>query len=303
MLFATCRPLDRALVSALGQPTDMDRLLRNHAVAQDAIDDMLACVGGAPVARVLLYHGADANAFFGNALGAAAAKGDLPTMRVLMDNGADPNAFEQAARRDPERFVGCDDEELPLVPLAEAAANGHAEAVRLLVRHGANANAFAGFDWPFAPLAFERLKPLWAAIHGGNVDVVELLLDAGAVPDGDDGAPLRVAAACRNTAAAHLLIERGVDVDAGDGDAWPLSIAARNGDVGLLRALLGVGADPDVGDGEPLRCAIARGYAVAVSALVLGGATVTARHVDMARFVREDARAAVLAALAASPCA
>lgn len=125
----------------------------------------------------------------------------------------------------------------------EAAAVGAAERVRELVA------ADPSLVDAFAPDGFH---PLGLAAFFGHVDVVRLLLDAGA--DATVVARnerirvtgLHAAAAGNHTQIARLLLEAGAPVDAEQpGGFTALHSAAQNGNAELVRLLLEHGADPD----------------------------------------------------------
>ncbi len=161
------------------------------------------------------------------ALHYAAAGGHAEVARLLVRAGADPDAV--ASRGE--------------TALSLAARRGDVLLVRLLLEAGAPARlptAHAGRAWE---------SPIAAAVFARNVELVHLLLDAGAgaEPDSGTGAPpLAAAAAQGDSGIAALLTARGADPNraAGEGQT-PLILAARGGHVGVVRVLLTAGADPD----------------------------------------------------------
>jgi ankyrin repeat protein len=155
-----------------------------------------------------------------------------------------------------------------------AAKHGFVERVRLLLEHGVDPNG------PCAHPAVHR-TPYELAVLAGNVEIAELLLDAGARPAPVDTlerfvaacmradrhevgalrtdelihqaeathAPLPKAAALRRQDAVHLMLDVGFDIDA-LGRATALQEAAFAGDRELVEALLTRGADPSIRDPE-----------------------------------------------------
>jgi RNA polymerase sigma-70 factor (ECF subfamily) len=110
-------------------------------------------------------------------------------------------------------------------------------------------------DWP-VELTFDgllpfpnRATPLITAIERDEPELVKLLLDAGAAPDGRCGCateepPLWTAALFGRVAAARLLLARGADPDAtAASGTTPLQVAAMRGHAELVEVLLAAGAD------------------------------------------------------------
>lgn len=122
----------------------------------------------------------------------AAALGDVPRLRELLDGGADPNEFA------PDGFT----------PLTLAAFFKHPETARLLLERGADVHQRA---------RHEQIKVLpihSAAANGGSVELVRMLLDAGADVNAEQPGGFRAIDAARqdgNAELEQLLLERGAD--------------------------------------------------------------------------------------------
>ncbi len=152
---------------------------------------------------------------------AAAASGDLEVVRVLLDAGADPakvpeNAqgyFVNIAMSDIDVFRLLLDRGMKLPPgaLAIATRNGHAEAAAEIIRRGKPGDAGAAL---FAAVTSSH-DPLSADKEAKVVDVVRMLLDAGASPSAPDGTGEALLAAVANgqSKVAQLLRDRGAKID------------------------------------------------------------------------------------------
>jgi hypothetical protein len=122
---------------------------------------------------------------------------------------------------------------------------------------------------------------LMAAARMGHVEVVKLLLGAGATVDQRGGAgetALMIAAACGHEATVRVLVAGGASPNqaARDGGT-PLMHGARSGHTGVVRALVQVGAHLDVasvGGDTALMLASAGGYVPTVMVLLEAGALV-----------------------------
>jgi ankyrin repeat protein len=129
------------------------------------------------------------------ALGEAAGRGDLPAMAALL--GEEP-ALATHAR-----------------PFSDACKAGQAGAVRLLIQAGVDVNTTAGSgpSGSQKPLLWAIRPVAWTT---GHREVLELLLDHGADPnggpDGEFVTPLLAAAEWNHPEAISLLIERGARI-------------------------------------------------------------------------------------------
>jgi ankyrin repeat protein len=137
-----------------------------------------SATGTADVVRLLISKGAEVNVADTTGvtpLIAAANVDDLDVAKILLARGADAHA---SARTGP-----------PSTPLMGAAINGDAQLVRELLLRKPDltvVSADRASNVKNGPVRFGHLTALHAAITGGNPDVVELLLKAGAPVDALD---------------------------------------------------------------------------------------------------------------------
>ena len=284
--------------------------------------------GATEIMQILLGSGSDADTPSGGedkeaastpsigseALYTAIEKGDVEMVRLLVEAGADVNAAEG---------FGGD------TPLHEAVEQGDAEIVKILVAAGADVNAEGYFDRTPLSLAAEEgateimqillgsgpdadtpadgedkeaastpsigSEALYTAIEKGDVEMVRLLVEAGADVNASEGfggdTPLHEAVEQGNAQIVKILVAAGADVNAeGYFDRTPLSLAAAEGATEIMQILLGSGPDADTpADGEDkeaastpsigseaLYTAIEKGDVEMVRLLVEGGADVNA---------------------------
>ena len=187
-----------------------------------------AIVRNKAILEVLLDAGADIDSSsesgFGTIMHAAAYGGDIDIIKRLLESGA----VLQCSNSERGSFLGA------------AAYGGNAAAFKFLRDISNKRLKQQGPD--SATLLFASLT--------GRVDLVELLLDAGADPnlgDGVRGLPLHAAAYYCHATTVEALIKHGADIERRDGiDSTPLQAAAatrrkRNTDV--LELLVAAGAD------------------------------------------------------------
>jgi ankyrin repeat protein len=180
------------------------------------------------------------------------------------------------------RFVACALVLLLPLPLAgatdrltDAAERGDVAAVRALIGQRADVNA----------VGVDGSAPLHRAVHADHMEIVDLLLRAGAdVTKGDryGVTALYLAAVNGNTAMMARLLDAGADPNAIDAAGeTPLMTAARTGVPSALRLLLDRGARVDARDAEfqqtALMLAVRENHAESVALLIARGATVDAR--------------------------
>ena len=168
-------------------------------------------------------------------------------------------------------------------PVADAAMRQDADAVRTLIAGEADPDAAHG----------DGMTGLHWAAHNGDVEVLRLLLAAGADVGArtrlGDHTPLHVASRSAQPAAVRELLAAGADANAvATTGATPLHFAASSGSAGAVAALLDHGADADarepVWGQTPLMFAAAEARAEAITLLLEGGADseLTGRVVDVA---------------------
>ncbi len=166
--------------------------------------------GAVDVVRLLLAQGADFNAADSTgvtALIAATSVGDAAVARLLLDRGADVN---------PRANVG-----QSATALMGAAYNGNVELVRLILARKPDVNVASADRSGLVkngPVLFGNVTALHMATSNGSLDVVQLLLAAGAAVDAKDVrgmTPLMWAVATDRPEPriVRLLLEQGAKTD------------------------------------------------------------------------------------------
>ena len=176
------------------------------------------------IADLLVKHGADVNADDGAALRRAAGRGDLDMVRLLVGHGADVNAPEDSGDA-----------------LSAAAGSGNAAIVRLMLEKGAR------------PSAAALVGAAGAGDGHGSKEVTDILIAAGAKPNGTDAAgitPLLRAARARNVEIVRALLAAGADPNFSRGQigSTALHVAAGTLRADIAGLLIEAGADPNARD-------------------------------------------------------
>ena len=129
-----------------------------------------------------------------------------------------------------------------------------------------------------------RIPPLVAAANIGNLEILSLLLDAGADPNlaGAYRPPLLASAAEGYPRIAKELLARGADINAKDWQGRSaLAWAARSGTETVAKVLIQHGADVNLVDKKgnpPLYHSIVRGSSGITRALIKSGVTVNLQN-------------------------
>ena len=262
-----------------GSEDDVNQFLAAGAnlTTRDAYGDLpihaAARLGRAPILTILLAKGADVNAVNAGshtALELAAGAGQIEAVRLLLGKGAklrvkstysalhgaanggynDIVELLLASKADPNAkcdYIG--------TPLQLAVEGGHIDTVKLLLSHGAQ----PAFD----DRCQGTYPSIFIAARDGNNDLVNMLLDAKAIPtarvkrqfaytEGQvpycqaDAATWAVVGGHLDT--LKLLLQRGCQArSVGNGTFFsPLAAAALEGNVEILEFLLSQGADKDI---------------------------------------------------------
>jgi len=236
------------------------------------------------MARLLLEAGADVNAvnrLNASALYLAAKAGDAELISLLLEAGANPNValdmgetpIMTAARSgtaEGVRALLASGAEVNLretsrnqTALMWAAAQGHVEVVQELISAGADLDARSKLrpmlmfadgtnGGAFDQGVTENLggfTPLLFAARSGNVEVANMLVNAGADIDGPAGngtSPLIIATHSGHSALAQMLLVQGADPNAFGAGYSALHAAILRSDRDTVAALLANGADPNV---------------------------------------------------------
>jgi len=254
--------------------------------------------GKIEVVRMLLEAGADINAPAANgpyggktALQKAVAMGHIEVIQLLLTAGAEVNA--PATRN---RSTG-------RTALQAAAETGKVELVQILLNYGADVNAPGCSALPFACQSMHTGSPpqvvstllaagadvngesagqtaLQAAIEVGQVEIIQMLLNAGADVNALGCVALSLAAETYPRQVVPILLAAGADATTEHGSAALVSVAEQ-GEVDLVRLLLAAGADVNYPhERSALEAAISQGRDDVAEVLRSAGAYFYAYHSD-----------------------
>ena len=226
--------------------------------------------GDAMVVRLLLEGGADPNARDDRGdtpLHCATEKGDASVAKLLLEAGADSSTASE-------------DKRAPLIVAVSHVVRGKPDSmplVKLLLEAGADTAATTG-SYATSDDSVSFVDPpvtsLYIAARCGSAELVQLLLNAGAVQELEGNrAPLYVAAAEGHATVVEVLLRAGGDKakDAAGDEALE---AAAGANAAVVKLLFGAGWTLKT-DG-PLFAAARRGDAAAVQVLLEHGANVHA---------------------------
>ena len=238
-------------VAATEGNIDCCRLLLDHGardywspkVEPSSALHVATLAGHKDIVRLILskYHGTRDDFDDRNLETAQKAAGDLGNLdlwRELLAYGVRPyDALKYAARvGDQETFHSLLAEDSDAWDqqraLCSAARGGHTTIVREILSRGVNPNINSSY-----------YNPLSAAAEAGNVEIIHILVAAGANVNHSDNRhnlPLTAAARHGEVDAIRVLIEHGADMNAEDNEA--IFAATNAGRLDVIKELIGLGA-------------------------------------------------------------
>ena len=174
--------------------------------------------------------------------------GNTEMVEVLINSGVDCNSASPTY-----------DYEREWSPLIMAIVCDHPETVQILIRAGADCTCFYDLDSCPESLLTPAIEAklytlnvsctsLYTAVGFGNPQIVQMLLDAGAIVDNGDGSetPLNLAVSQQNLAMIQQLLDAGSDVNTDMEDrARVVMTATRIGDLEIVNILVDAGAELD----------------------------------------------------------
>ncbi len=165
------------------------------------------------------------------------------------------------------------------LPLNKAVANDEVDEVRDLIVKGANVN---GKDDNY-----EKITPLFIAIENGNLEITEILLNAGAkinARDSEKQTPLMRLDGDATPALVEMLVRHGVKVNLTDNEGNTAIVIAANGaKAEVIKALIDAGADVRLSNKQgqtALMNSAANGDIESVRVLIQAGSDVNAKNKD-----------------------
>lgn len=229
-----------SIAATRGDAQMVDALLKAGANAKandSAALKYAAMTGHTDVMSSLLQAGAEVT---NDAVRLAAESGKLDALKALVAAGGDVSADNGAA-------------------LVMAATYGHADVVSFILEQkktyfgggyeiGAPGDLLSSFTGAAVSPNAQGGAALIAAVEAGNMEIVRLLLDAGATPDASSGSALASAVFNNNYGMAEYLLMRGADANAGDGKALFMAVTMDN--ASMTQLLMGNKANPDLRNGE-----------------------------------------------------
>jgi hypothetical protein len=159
--------------------------------------------------------------------------------------------------------------------------NGNAEAVKLFLKAG------------MPPVIYGK-SALWTAVEFNQVEVAQLLIDAGlnVNESGEYGETMLIRSLNGKLPMVEALIKAGADVNkANDYKMAPLAIAAEQGKIDVVQALLKAGANVKARNtygGTALQVAVLRGYKDLVRILIDAGADVARDRKDLIDLAKQQ---------------
>jgi uncharacterized protein len=184
--------------------------------------------GNPDAVAALLRHGANVNAKDGwrgqTALMWAAAEGHAAAVKVLLDHGADMHMRSQGApaRVNPATGVVTIEDGGPAAPIAALETGGKAPEPTKAADESKPTGGRAAGGRGAARASSSDFTPFLFAVRGGHIDVVKVLLAAGADPNetlGDGTSALVLATTNARYELGALLLDQGANPNA-DKQGW-----------------------------------------------------------------------------------
>ncbi|EAW19824.1 ankyrin repeat domain-containing protein [Aspergillus fischeri NRRL 181] len=295
------------VTEALGKASDMNAFVRTSRTAYIRLNHVLynfdvqrrggkvlvwaAQKNNPHTAKKSLQAGIKSlNGWFQRPLMIMSRSGYTDMVRLLLDEGVDPETI---------LYPGS---QIATTALYIAASHGHDAIVQLLIEKGANVNLEKSLGQPLVvavshnrktvvrillekgadPNArrYDNMPALCIAVTKGFTEIVEMLLDMGALTDLGGSwirTPLQEAVRKNRFKITRLLLQKGAEANVGSQtyrDLPPLFMAVADGYERLLGLLLKHGANPNAWNSLPLHLAIIDNKIAMVRLLLAHGAEV-----------------------------